>query len=316
MKKRIQNKNHQVSNETNFVKELKKYLMLLVANFFLAAALIVFVNNADIMTGGLGGIAIIFGKIFPDFEYITSFVVTCTSWVLFFIGWFFKGKKFALKTLFSTITYPLFITILEYAFRTNNIFPSAVVDGVTNTGLQLIYAILAGCFVGFGLGIAFKVGGSTGGLDIPSVIIAEKFHISIDRVIFLIDAVIIIGGFFVLPFISVVIGIISNIVYTYVIDKVIVGGKKSLLVQIISDKIDEINDYVKNNLDRGSTFINVVGGYQGAEHRLLEVAVYRREYSQLINFIHSVDENAFVISLDAKEVFGKGFKQYDAESIK
>ena len=117
------------------------------------------------------------------------------------------------------------------------------------------------------------------------------------------------------PFMSVAIGVLSNFVYTYVIDKIIVGGKKSLLVHIISDKIDEINEYVKNTLDRGSTFIDVKGGYQGASHRLLEVAVYRREYSQLINYINTVDENAFVVSLDAKEVFGEGFKQYDKDSI-
>lgn len=296
-------------------KEIKKYLWLLVANFCLAVALIAFINNAGIMTGGLGGISIIVEHFFPQFDYITSLVITGLSWILFFVGWIFKGRKFAFKTLFSTITYPLFITLLEIFAHNNVLFPPAVVDGVRDTGLQLVYAILAGGFVGAGLGIAFKVGGSTGGVDIPSIIIAEKYHISIDKVIFVIDALIIAGGLFVLPFTSVVIGILSNVVYTYVIDRIIVGGKKSLLVQIISDKIDVINDYIKNNMDRGSTFINVVGGYQGAEHRLLEVAVYRREYSQLISFIHSIDENAFVISLEAKEVFGEGFKQYDKESI-
>lgn len=296
-------------------KEIKKYLWLLVANFFLAVALIAFINNAGIMTGGLGGISIIVEHFFPQFDYITSLVITGLSWILFFIGWIFKGRKFAFKTLFSTITYPLFITLLEIFTHNNVLFPPAIIDGVRDTGLQLVYAILAGGFVGAGLGIAFKVGGSTGGVDIPSIIIAEKYHISIDKVIFVIDALIIAGGLFVLPFTSVVIGILSNVVYTYVIDRIIVGGKKSLLVQIISDKIDVINDYIKNNMDRGSTFINVVGGYQGAEHRLLEVAVYRREYSQLISFIHSIDENAFVISLEAKEVFGEGFKQYDKESI-
>lgn len=292
-------------------KELKKYLWLLVANFSLAFALIAFIYSANIMTGGLGGISIIVESFFPEFEYVTSLVITGLSWVLFFIGWIFKGRKFALRTLFSTITYPLFVTLLEIVFKNNTFIPVA-----TDTGLRLLYAILAGVFVGVGLGLAFKVGGSTGGIDIPSVIIAEKCHISIDKVIFFIDAIIIIGGLLALDFISVIIGVISNVVYTFVIDRIIVGGKKSLLVQIISEHNDEINEYIQKKLDRGSTFIDVKGGYLGADHKLLEVAVYRREYSELIDFIHSIDENAFVISLEAKEVFGEGFKQYDKETIK
>ena len=108
----------------------------------------------------------------------------------------------------------------------------------------------------------------------------------------------------------------SNIVYTIIIDKVLVGGKKSIFVQIISKENDKINEFIQKELDRGSTYFNVQGGYKGDEHRLLEVIVYRREYSQLIDYIHKVDKNAFVISLESKEVFGEGFKQYDKESIK
>ena len=297
-------------------KEIKKYLWLLVANLSLAIALILFIRRAGIMTGGLGGVSIIAEHFFPHFNYVTSVVITGLSWMFFFIGWLFKGRKFAFKTLFSTITYPLFVTLLEFVSFHSHFLPEAVIDGVADTGIQIIYSVLAGVFIGVGLGIAFKVGGSTGGFDIPAVIMAEKFHISIDKVVFIIDAVIIVGGFFVLPFISVVIGVLSNVVYTFVIDRIIVGGKKSVLVQIISKHNEEINKYIQNTLNRGSTYIDVKGGYLGAEHRLLEVAVYRREYSQLIDFINSVDENAFVISLEAKEVFGEGFKQYDKETIK
>ena len=306
-------------------KEIKKYAVLLVSNFFLAAALIAFINNAGIMTGGLGGISIFFGKLFPEFEYITSFVITIVSWLLFLVGFIFKGKHFAVKTLFSTITYPLFITLFEYFFHQyGNFLPAAFETIATetgdviiyDTGMQIVYSLLAGVFVGIGLGLAFKVGGSTGGVDIPSVIIAEKFHISIDQVIFMIDVVIIASGFIVLPFTNVIIGIISNVVYTYVIDKIIVGGKKSLVVHVISDKVDEINEFVKTKLDRGSTYIDVRGGYKGAEHKLLQIVVYRREYSRLVDYINTVDENAFVVSLEAKEVFGEGFKQYDQDVIK
>ncbi len=293
-------------------KELKKYLILLIANFSLALALIGFINKAHIMTGGLGGISIIVESFFPNFNYVTSVIITGLSWVLFFIGWGFKGKKFALKTLFSTITYPLFVAILEIIFANITLIP----DAYNDTGLKILYAILSGVFVGIGLGLAFKVGGSTGGIDIPTIIIAEKFHFSIDRVVFFTDAVIIICGLFALDLINIIIGVLSNFVYTFVIDKIIVGGKKSLLVQIISDKHEEINDFIQNKINRGSTYIRIEGGYQRSEHQLLEVAVYRREYAELIDFIHSVDENAFVISLESKEVFGEGFKQYDKESIK
>ena len=181
---------------------------------------------------------------------------------------------------------------------------------------KILYAILAGLFVGLGLGLAFKVGGSTGGVDIPAVIIAEKFHISIDKVIFAIDALIIAIGIPVLGLINVIIGLISNIVYTVIIDKVLVGGKKSIFVQIISKENDKINEFIQNKLERGSTFFTIQGGYKRDQHDLLEVIVYRRQYAELMDFIHKVDEKAFVISLESKEVFGEGFKRYDKESIK
>lgn len=296
-------------------KELRKYGLLLIANLSLAFALIFFINNAGIMTGGLGGISIIANHFFPEFDYITSVVISVLSVVFFFVGWIFKGKNFAAKTLFSSITYPLFIFIFESIFLNVSIVPPAVTELGRDVGLQLLYAVLAGFFIGIGLGLAFKVGGSTGGIDIPAVIISEKFHISIDKVVFAIDAVIIVCGLFALDLVSVIIGVLSNVVYTFVIDKVLVGGQKLLLVQIISSKNEEINEYIQNVLNRGSTFMDVKGGYKKDDHSLLEVAVYRREYSRLIDYIHSIDDKAFVISLDSKEIFGEGFKTYDEETI-
>lgn len=289
--------------------EIKKYFTLLIANFCLALALSGFVAYGNIMTGGLGGISIFVEHFFPDFKM--SYVVTATSILFFIMGLIFKGKNFALKTLFGTICYPLFVGLIEWFLE---IVP--IIEPATDTGMQIVYAIVAGVFVGLGLGLAFKVGGSTGGVDIPAVIIAEKFHISIDKVVFVIDAIIIALGIIPLGLMNVIIGLISNIVYTVIIDRVLVGGKKSIFVQIISKENEKINNFIQNELDRGSTFFNVQGGYKGDEHRLLEVIVYRREYSRLIDYIHSVDKNAFVISLESKEVFGEGFKQYDKESIK
>lgn len=289
--------------------EIKKYFTLLIANFCLALALSGFVAYGNIMTGGLGGISIFVEHFFPDFKM--SYVVTATSILFFIIGLIFKGKNFALKTLFGTICYPLFVGLIEWFLE---IVP--IIEPATDTGMQIVYSIVAGVFVGLGLGLAFKVGGSTGGVDIPAVIIAEKFHISIDKVVFVVDAIIIALGIIPLGLMNVIIGLISNIVYTVIIDRVLVGGKKSIFVQIISKENEKINNFIQNELDRGSTFFNVQGGYKGDEHRLLEVIVYRREYSRLIDYIHSVDKNAFVISLESKEVFGEGFKQYDKESIK
>ena len=290
--------------------EFKKYLLLVVACFCLALAYSGFIIQGNLMTGGLGGLTIIVDSILPEDFIFNSvgFVFTILSWVLFFVGWIFKGKDFALKTLFCTILYPLFVSLLEIVFKYIPILPIA-----EDTGMKLLYATLAGIFIGLGLGFAFKVGGSTGGVDIIAVIIAEKRKISVDKTIFLIDGIIIALGIPVLGLINVIIGLLSNIVYSVVIDRVLVGGQRTIFVQIISDKIDEINEFVQKTIDRGSTFFDVRGGYKNAPHRMLEVVVYRREYAVLINFINKIDKDAFVISLESKEVFGEGFKQYPDE---
>ena len=292
-------------------KEVKKYLILVVACFSLALAYSGFIIQGNIMTGGLGGLTIIIDSFLPEDFFISSvgFIFTILSWVLFFIGWAFKGRNFAFKTLFCTILYPLFVSVLEIFFKYVPLLPIAV-----DTGMQLLYSVLAGFFVGLGLGLAFKVGGSTGGVDILAVIISDKTRLSVDKAIFLIDAFIIAAGIPVLGLINVIIGLISNIIYTIIIDRVLVGGQKTIFVQIISEKIDEINEFVQTKLDIGSTYYDVIGGYKKVPHKMLEVVIYRREYAPLMDYIHQIDKNAFVISLESKEVFGEGFKSYHKEN--
>ena len=121
-------------------REIKKYLTLLVANFCLALALSGFVAYGNIMTGGLGGISIFVEHFYPNFKM--SYVVTATSILFFIIGLIFKGKNFALKTLFGTIVYPLFVSLIEWFLE---VVP--LIEPATDTGMQIVYAIVAGVFV-------------------------------------------------------------------------------------------------------------------------------------------------------------------------
>ena len=283
-------------------KLISHTILVLLGNALLAIGYAAFAIPTNLIVGGATGMALVI-------EHITSIdyalIVFVINMLMLVIGYYVLGKAFAIGTLLSSFAFPAFLSLFENMPILQNIS-----DDI------LLCTVWPGIFVGLGLGLAFKVGGSTGGVDIPAVIIAEKFHISIDKVVFVIDAIIIAIGIIPLGLMNVIIGLISNIVYTLVIDRVLVGGKKSIFVQIISKENEKINEFIQTKLDRGSTYFNVKGGYKGDEHKLLEVIVYRREYSQLIDFIHSVDANAFVISLESKEVFGEGFKQYDKETIK
>lgn len=273
-----------------------------VGNALLAFSL-VFILKADLMVGGMAGVGVIFNRWLD-----ISIVITILTWVLFLVGYVFLGKKFAAQTLISTILYPLFVALFNIIIAKN---PSLILEVKNDIAKQLIYAIVAGTISGLGLGLVFKIGGSTGGFDVLSILISKKLKIKLSHAVFLLDSIVIACGLIVgHDWINIVIGLMSSMLASILINRVIIGGEKSVIVEIISDQYLTINEYIQNVMERGSTLYNAKGGWKNEDRIVLQVAVSQREYYDLIVFIHKVDKSAFVVSIAAHEVFGNGFKQY------
>jgi len=289
-------------------KSIRNTLILLLGNLFLAIGSVFFAVKVGVVTGGLAGLGIIINEL-SGFSY--SAFIAIGTWFFFFVGLAFLGKEFALKTLLSSIAFPFFTYICELLSNYLDIkFPDIFYVNVNDVGSVILYAIYSAIFVGIGIGLVFKIGGSTGGLDVPSLMIANKFNISIDRVVFLIDGLIVLSSAFIVGFVPALIGVISAYLCGVMIDKVIVSGSESLMVHILSEKHEEINHFINYTMERGTTYIHGEGGYTFQRKKIIEVVIGRREYHDLKQKVHQIDPSAFMIVLSARDVYGYGFKNY------
>jgi len=276
----------------------KSYVIsnLLIGNVIMGLAYSVFTLPANIVTGGSGGLGVILRGLF---NFDPAVVVTAFLWFMFIIGFFALGKEFALKTLPSTIIYPLSI------FLFNNIEPlQAAALTIDN---QLISAIFSGALFGVGVAFVFRVGGSSGGMDVISFLISKYFKISFEKVIFMLDLVVITAGIFFVGLEPALVGIIVSFITMSAIDRVVFGGSETMMIYIMSNHHKKINDYIINNLKRGTTIIPSFGGFTNEEKRMLQVVISRSDYYTVQKNISELDPDAFITVLNAQEVIGKGF---------
>lgn len=274
-------------------KYLKELLIIAFGNFLLAISVQYFVLPFNILTGGVAGIAVALAPFIPVSQQIIIDVLVVG---LFLLGWIVLGKEFAIKTFLSSILYPIFVSILGFFPYTLDITP-------------LLASIYSGVIAGFGIGIVLREGASTGGMDIPPLILNYYTGIETSKFILLTDALTCVLGLLNYPIESLLNGLISVFLTSIVIAKIEVAhGSESLSVQIISSKWEEINKEVLKKINRGVSIVDVQGGYTMETHKMLIVIIDKREYSTLLDILDTIDKSAFVITNPVQSVHGEGFK--------
>ena len=304
---------------------LKNGALVILGSIILAFGVAVFIVPFDLVTGGISGLSITLCAVI-NVELITvDLCVTVLTWVVFFIGLIFLGKAFALKTLISTIVYPIALSLFMHL--TTPDFLGGILDlskytasdaAEANIAVAMICAIFGGILVGVGCAVTFRGGGSTGGLDVIALILAKYIKsVKSSTLVFLLDACVVLTGLFVMKdIIMCLLGIASAFVVALVIDKVFLGESKAFIAHIVSDKYEQINEQIITKLERGSTIINATGGYSGEEKRMIMVSFTMSQYAAVLAIISSIDRNAFVTIHRAHEVDGEGWTKYDVKKKK
>ena len=330
---------NKIKNEKtkNILKRIYHLLLVLIGTFILAFANAFFLVPFNIISGGISGIGIIFSELGVLTVDIWQYIL---CWGLFLIGSLILGFKFTLNTLLSTIFYPIFLSILVRTPVGTNLVDllygqegvTQIIEGVltinaeplNDAGRLLIISLFGGSLVGLGCGITFIGGGSTGGVDIISFIINKYTSFSISACTFIIDAIVVVVGLILdlcMPgefgetsslFLAGLVGIISAFVCSFAIDKVYTTSNKSYICDIITDKPNEITEYVNRELDRSTTIFTVVGGYTKQEKTMVRIVFSRREYIKVKDFIAEIDPNAFVTYTQSQFVHGEGFKKSES----
>ena len=280
-------------------KKVINILIIIIGNFALAMGTSLFILPNGIINGGTSGVSIIISSLFEINPEVVIFVL---CWFLFFVGFFILGKNFALKTLLSTFLYPIFVSLLS-----NIKYFVEVSNQITDP----LLATLAGAvLVGFGLGVVYREGASTGGFDVLSLILKKYFNIKLSISTFIIDTCIILLGLFTLSLESALYGVICVLLVAFVIEKITISGTSSYMAHIISDKVIEINNYLNNVLERGTTLIKAQGGISGNEKTVIEVVFNEKEYYDIKRNIYLIDDKAFLSIYKTINTYGNGFEDF------
>ena len=289
---------------------LKNMVLVVVGTLILAFGTALFILPFDLVCGGISSIAIILNNLLGvDFISIDT-LITIITWTLFFIGLLFLGKNFALKTLISTIVYPIGISLFSKLYDPQFMNGIFCIDQSQYSEIAILLAALfGGVLVGAGCALTFLGGGSTGGVDIFAFLICKIFKkLRSSVVIFCIDAITITLGLFVIQDLVVsLLGISSALISAIAVDKIFLGGSKAFIAQIVSDRYEAINQEIAVKLERTTSIIDIVGGYSGSSKKMLMTSFTMNQYTELLNIINHNDPKAFVTVHQAHEINGEGW---------
>ena len=251
-------------------QKIKNIFVIVFGNLCLALGVSLFILPHSIVNGGTSGLGVVLEGFFG---FKPETVITILIWVLFFVGLILLGKKFALKTLISTILYPIFINLfseIEY-FK-------ELANEVTN---PLLATLVGAVLVGFGMGVVYREGASTGGFDVISLLAKKYFRIKLSLSTLVIDSSIILLGLASLSLENALYGLLCVVLTSYIIEKITISGTSSYMAHIVSDKIEEINNYLIKDLERGTTLIKAEGGLTRKERIMIEVVFNEKEYYEI-----------------------------------
>ena len=270
----------------------------------------VFLLPFNLVTGGIPGLSLVISN-FISIEWLTvDIIVTILTWSLYLIGFIAIGKSFAAKTLISALVYPVGVSIFMRLASSDFLNGFFDLSSHAHTQLALILAsVMSGIFVGVGCALSFLGGGSTGGVDVIALVICKIFkRLKRSTVMFIVDASIVVLGMFAIgDFILSLLGIMSAFIAAYMIDKVFIGSTRSFIAQIITDEYESINKEILEKVDRGSTIIDITGGYSGEPKKMLMVSFTVNQYAEILNIVNRHDKKAFMTIHRAHEINGEGW---------
>ena len=280
-------------------KELARNLvMIVIGSAVFSLGFDLFLDPNGISCGGVSGIAmlIVYGA---DVPWLTVGLLSAAINIpLFFFGYRQIGKYFffgsMLGMVISSVCFDLFAAVL----------PVPTVE-------PLVASIFGGVMAGVGLGIVFLAGASTGGVDIVAKFLRRQNpHINFGTLILIIDAVIVAAYAVILnKYESAMYSVIAMFVVSKVIDLVLYGIDNSCICYIISEKSQElIDDIISGHMHRGVTILNGEGAYSHQQKQVIMCVIKRTQIAELRKLVRIVDERAFFIVTDAKNVFGNGFE--------
>ena len=310
----------------NFKQEVFAYILLIVGSALFAVGDVMFVNPYLMAPGGTYGLSNVLNTIWP---WKIAFYAICMDVPLLIIGTIILGPKFGVKTVVSTILIFLFTFLLESIWGYNPVIHDGAIVASPIEGLSMVEipnhggwfvpdyflnTVVAGLIYGVAIGLIFRSGATSGGSDIISMILHKYTKISLGTLVLIVDSCITLTTFIAfgdirLPIYSIIIIFIES----KVIDLVVDGIKSYKTALIVTDKLEEVKNYILHDMHRGGTCITGEGLYNGTERKMIYVTMERADFVKLRANLRNLDPSAFVNVIDSAEIMGKGFKELPTE---
>ena len=272
---------------------LRNSAAIVCGNALYSLSVAAFLEPAGLVTGGATGIALAVGRLtgLSVSGFLLFFNLAMLAW-----GWLVLGRAFALNTLASSILSPIFLALWE-----------RLLAGRGLTDDIVLCTIFSGLGIGAALAIVIRAGASTGGMDIPPLVLQKWFRWPVSVTMMVFDVAIVLGQVPFSPLPQVLYGIVMILTHTIVMDKMLMMGESRTEVKLISERSEELCEAILSQLDRGVTILNGAGGYTHEPAAVLLSVVSNRELPKLERLVHDIDPACFLIVSRVTEVSGRGF---------
>ncbi|MBR3412262.1 MAG: YitT family protein [Bacteroidales bacterium] len=309
-----------------FKQQFVAYLLLILGSALFAVGDVMFVNPYLMAPGGTYGLSNVLNTMWP---WKIALYAICMDIPLLIIGTLILGPKFGVKTVVSTLLIFAFTFLLESVWGYNPVIHDGAIVASPIEGRNMVEilnnggwfepdyflnTVVAGLIYGVAIGLIFRSGATSGGSDIISMILHKYTKISLGTLVLIVDSCITLTTFIAfgdirLPIYSIILIFIES----KVIDLVVDGTKSYKTALIVTDKLDEVKNYILHDLHRGGTCITGEGLYNGTERKMIYVTMERADFVKLRSNLRNLDPTAFVNVIDSAEIMGKGFKSLPTE---
>ncbi|MEG3006507.1 MAG: YitT family protein [Oscillospiraceae bacterium] len=273
---------------------IKEYFFIAVGTFLAALGVYYFMVPQDIVTGGVSGLAIVIAKFLP---LPISLITLIINGLLLIIGFTFLGKEFGMKTVYSSILFSFFIYLMETFYPVT----ASLTDMVW---LDLVMSVIISSF---GLSIVFNQNASTGGTDILARIFNKSLNVEIGTGLLLADAFVVGSSIIAFGLKTGLVGALGWFLAGLSINYFIDGFTIKKEVTIMTNKAEEIRNFILGDMSRGLTVYDARGGYTNEEKEIIVTVLDKNEYYTLKKAIKNIDPNVFLIVRTVHEVLGEGF---------
>ncbi len=313
-------------NNEKLKQQILAYAYLVIGSALFAVGDVMFVNPYHLAPGGVYGLANVFNALWG---WKISVAGICMDIPLLIIGTIILGPKFGVKTVVSVVLIPVFTFLLESTWGYAPVIHGGSVAADTQSALYYIAkdgsqswfmpdmflnTVVSGLIYGLAIGVIFRSGATSGGSDIIAMIAHKYTKISLGTLVLIVDSIISLTTLAAFEDIRLPIySIILIFIESKIIDLVVEGVKSYKTAFIVTDKIDEVRDFILKDLDRSGTVFAGSGLYQGAERKMIYVTLNRSDLVKLKANLRFLDPDAFVNVIESSEIMGNGFKALPTE---